>query len=191
MRRGGLFRCRGLIFGSEIMRSVPHWIWLGAHLVLFIGFSHFSFSRNYGNLAIGEDGGAHLIDAIQQWTWAPAALGFYSDPFQGMSDLWPGPNNKLILGYVLPMLFLGNGDAISPQYIILSYVVFSTEMFLSVLVLARAIGTSWTVSVISAWALPMLAQPLFGSSLLYPILMMAPSVGTMIAEFSLLAAAIN
>src|SRR5262249_28904256 len=42
-----------------------------------------------------------------------------------------------------------------------------------------------------AWMLPLLAQPYFGYSRLYPITMLSPSFGTMIANFSFLLAAIS
>jgi hypothetical protein len=174
-----------------MIKSVFKWTWLAAHLVLFIGFSYFSFSRNYGLLSYGVDGAVILVHTLYQWIWAPAAVGLYSSPFQGLSDLWWGTNIKLIPGYFLPMLILGNEGVISPGYIVLSYVVFSTEMFLSTLVLARALGMSWSIGIICAWLLPLLAQPYFGFSLLFPMMMLSPSYGTMVANFSFLLAAIS
>src|SRR5262245_30783579 len=182
---------RTLIDQTSEHNSAFKWTWLAAHLVLFIGFCYFSFSRNSGLLSVGVDGAAVLWHTMYQWIWAPAAVGLYSSPFQGLSDLWWGTNSKLIPGYFLPMLILGNEGVISPGYIVLSYVTFSTEMFLSTLVLARALGMSWSIGIICAWLLPLLAQPYFGSSLLYPILMISSSYGTMVANFSFLLAAIS
>src|SRR5262245_46701882 len=182
---------RTLIDQTSEHNSAFKWTWLAAHLVLFIGFCYFSFSRNYGVLSIGVDGANVLVHIIYQWIWAPAAVGLYSSPFQGLSDLWWGANSKLIPGYFLPMLILGNEGVISPGYVVLSYVVFSTEMFLSALVLARALGMSWSIGIICAWLLPLLAQPYFGFSLLFPMMMLSPSYGTMVANFSFLLAAIG
>jgi hypothetical protein len=182
---------RTLIDQTSEHNSVFKWTWLAAHLVLFIGFSYFSFSRNYGVLSIGVDGANVLWNVMYQWIWAPAAVGLYSSPFQGLSDLWWGTNSKLIPGYFLPMLILGNEGVISPGYIVLSYVTFSTEMFLSTLVLARALGMSWSIGIICAWLLPLLAQPYFGFSLIYPMMMLSPSYGSMVANFSFLLAAIS
>src|SRR6516165_8415679 len=44
---------RTLIDQTSEHNSVFKWTWLAAHLVLFIGFSYFSFSRSYGVLSFG------------------------------------------------------------------------------------------------------------------------------------------
>src|SRR5262249_47628795 len=75
---------------QKMIKSVFKWTWLAAHLVLFIGFSYFSFSRNYGLLSYGQDGVVILVHIMYQWIWAPVAVGLYSSPFQGLSDLWWG-----------------------------------------------------------------------------------------------------
>lgn len=180
---------RARIGGS--MKSIFHWAWLAAHIVAFTAFAHFSFARNYGLLSYGGDGAIALAHAMYQWIWTPTALGMHSSPFQGMNDLWWGTNINLIPGYFLPMLLLGNAGVISSQYIISSYMMFSIEMFLAALVLSRALGMNWLLSIISAWTLPLLAQPFFGYSLLYPIVMLSPSFGTMISNFAFLVAAIS
>jgi hypothetical protein len=57
-----------------MIKSVFKWTWLVAHLVLFIGVSYFSFSRNYGLLSYGVDGAMVLVHTMYQWIWAPAAV---------------------------------------------------------------------------------------------------------------------
>jgi hypothetical protein len=173
------------------IRAGSRYLWLAAHTVLFVAFSFFAFSRNYANLAFGVDGADSFIEAIHQWQWAPAVLGFSSNPFQGMGDLWYGDNARLVLGYLLASLFFGKAGVVTPHYVILGYTVLALELYLSLLVLARSLGLGWPASVLCAWVLPLLAEPYFGYSLLYPILMSAPSIGTMMAECSLLAATVN
>lgn len=172
------------------MKLNSYWAWISAHLILLVALAYYSFSRNIGNLAFGGDGGQEIISVMHQWIWSPAALGFYSNPFQGLNDIWFNINTKLIPGYLLPLLFEKDGGAVGTQYIVLCYVVFSIELFLSTIVLARALGMNWFISLVSAWTLPLLGQPFFGYSLLFPFMMNSPSTGTMLAEFSLLLAAI-
>ena len=163
------------------------------HLISFTVFAHAALTRSYGTLALGGDGGFQFLNAMQQWMWAPFAIGFYSNPFQALGNVWFPSNTKLTPLYVIPALLLQSGGQlhIQPEYVILAYTVGSLELFLSCLVLARSLGQSWPSAIIGAWALPLLVEPFFGYPLLYPILTLTPSVGSMIAQFSLLLASMN
>jgi hypothetical protein len=162
-------------------------------LISFSIFAHAALTHSYGTLAYGEDGGFHFLQAMVQWTWAPLALGLYSDPFQGLGNISFPSITKLTALYVIPALLFNSGATlqIEPRYVILAYTIGSFELFLSCLVLARSLRLTWPAAIIAAWALPLLVEPYFGYPLLFPILMLSPSMGTMIAQFCLLLVSVN
>jgi hypothetical protein len=163
---------------------------LGLSFLAFVAFSVFAFSRNYAHLAFGIDGVTSFLEGIHAWKWAPPGLGFGSDPFQGMSDLWSGESAFLTPAHLLYALTFGKPTEFTPQYLIAAYTIFACELFLSVLLLARSLEMGWLVGTVSAWTLSLLAYPYFGYSLLYPIFMSAPSIGTTMSECALLLAAV-
>jgi hypothetical protein len=164
--------------------------WLALSFFAFVAFSIFAFSRNYADLAYGTDGVFTFLLAIHAWNWAPVGLGFGPYPIEGMSDIWCCENPFLLPGHLLYALIFGKPAEYTATYVIAGYTIFAAELFLSVVVLARALGMPWLIAVVSAWILSLLAWPYFGFSFLYPILMTAPTVGTTISEPALLLAAV-
>ena len=162
-------------------------------LISFAVFAHAALTHSYGALAYGEDGGFHFVHAMKQWTWDPFALGLYLDPLRQLGTVSFPSITKLTPLYVIPDLLLNSGAKlqIEPTYVILAYTIGSLEFFLSCLVLVRSLRLSWPVAIIAAWALPLLVEPYFGQPLLFPILMLSPSMGSMIAQFCLLLASMN
>lgn len=90
------------------------------HLISFTVFAHAALTRSYGTLALGGDGGFQFLNAMQQWMWAPFAIGFYSNPFQALGNVWFPSNTKLTPLYVIPALLLQSGGQlhIQPEYVI-------------------------------------------------------------------------
>jgi hypothetical protein len=172
---------------SALLRAA----WLALSFFAFIAFSIFAFSRNYADLAYGSDGVFTFLFAIHAWKWAPVALGFGPYPFEGMSDVWCCENSFLLPGHLIYALIFGKPAEYTAKYGIVAYTIFAAELFLSVVVLARALGMRWLIAVVSAWILSLLAWPYFGFSLLYPISMTGPTLlGTTIAECTLLLAGV-
>jgi hypothetical protein len=164
---------------------------LALSFLAFVAFSIFAFSRNYADLAYGVDGVFTFLFALHAWKWAPVGLGFGPYPFEGMSDAWCCENSFLLPGHLIYALLFGKPAEYTAKYGIAAYTTFAAELFLSVVVLARALGMRWLIAVLSAWILSLLAWPYFGFSLLYPISMSAPTLlGTTIAECALLLAGV-
>jgi hypothetical protein len=69
--------------------------------------------------------------------------------------------------------------------------VLSLELFLATFVPARAFGFNRLIALMAAWLSPLLLLPLFGFSLLYPLLVFAPHFGTVISENLLILAAFS
>jgi hypothetical protein len=147
------------------------------HVVLFIIFSHDAFSRHQGDLFIGVDGAYMLTLVAQQFVWVPIAAGFSANPFQALGDLWYNLNAWLLLGFVIPHFVLAQ-DIWGPAFRISSYTLFALELFGAPLIMARAIGVSWSAAMLAAWAAPLLLMPYFGTAAVYPILELAPQGAT-------------
>ena len=164
---------------------------VACHVGMFVIFSVFIFSFNLGNLAFGGDGGYYFLHARQQWEWAPFALGLTANPFQGLGDVWFAFNSKLFPAFLIPALLTHGEPQINSVYIVSTYVICATELFLGAVVLARSLRIGLIGAVTAGWALPLLTEPYFGLPLLYPMLTFVPGFATSIAEFCLLAAAAN
>ena len=163
---------------------------VGAHVLALAMLSYHAFRNNFGNLAFGGDGGQEIISIMHQWTWSPLALGFYSNPFQGLGDVWFNINAKLIPSYLLPLVFVSSERILGPEYIVLCYVFLALELFLATVLLSRVLGFDWISSLAAGWLLPLLTLPFIGYSRLFPFTMNSPCTSTILAEFALLVAVI-
>jgi hypothetical protein len=179
-----------LRLATAVMSRKVRLLWVCANLVLLCGFSFHAFSKNIAGLLSRGDGDFFLITIKEQLKWMPLAAGFYSNPFEGMGDIWFNRNALLLPESILPH-FLTNGmSPTDTEYIVTMCVIVSIELFVSVLVLARSCGVKWIAAMAAAWMLPLLAQPYFGQCLIYPIMYWSPSTGTMIAEVAIILAAV-
>jgi hypothetical protein len=157
-------------------------IFLGVSLVLLVAISVIGFSKNAGHLFPGGDGLLALRGIAQLQGWLPP--GFYSsaDMLQGFGDIaWP-INYAFEPGYQLSLLIFGLGSSYALESQVFISTVLAIELFLATFVASRCFGFSWFVSVLAAWASPLLMLPYFGFSRLYPLLVFAPHYGTLIGE---------
>jgi hypothetical protein len=162
-------------------------IWsIFAQSVLLIAISGFGFDRNAGYLFPGGDGSYILHDVLFQHEWTPFSFGLFANPLQGFDDISFPINTRFFPALEIPFLALGQDSPVTLSYQVFSHVIFSLELFLTTLCAARAMNMGWTVSSCAAWLVPLLSQPYFGFPLLYPILMFAPTLGTLIAGTTIL-----
>ena len=172
------------------MRRIGPAIWVSTHFVLFTIFSYFVLSRNFGEIAFGLDGSYYFELSRNQRIWSSFSFGLTSNPLQGLSDVFYPLNTKWLPCFMIPDILLSGGSPTSFEYIVICYSTVSVELFLSTFLLARALEVDWPAATVAAWLLPILSVPYFGFSLIFPILVIAPAIGSAIAAAALIMALI-
>lgn len=138
------------------------------------------FSNNKARLFAGMDGAYVLTIAKQQALWMPSLTGFTNNFFQSTSNIWFPINTRLIPGYFVSSFV--NGGTIDP---VVSYIVFSIELFCGAYFLALALRQPTWAAATAGWALVMLAMPCAGLPAIYPIYGLIPHLATFLALTSL------
>ncbi len=153
-------------------------VWVFALNVLsFAALCVVTFRLNEARLFTGLDGSYMSVLAKQQVLWAKPGLGFTSNFFQGVGNIWFPFNSSLIPGYIVSS-FLNSGK-LDPA---LSYLIFSIELFVSTYLLCVCLRLGPTVAAVAAWGLPLSVIPFFDFALVYPVLALVPHLGTFIAS---------
>src|SRR3990167_11366553 len=100
-------------------------------LVLFI-LAFVCFPLHYERMFHSVDGFYYYLLAQMEWKWMPFGFGFGLNLFQGMGSTFPAINALLIPVILLQLLF--NSGHLTH---ILTYALFSIELFLSAYLLSR------------------------------------------------------
>lgn len=156
------------------------WQWtalmLLVQLLSLVAFLLVAFDNNRAYLLFGLDGHYMMTIAKQQHVWMPMSAGLTNNFFQSLGNVWFPLNTALIPGYAISLF--SNGGEIDP---VLSYVIFSVELFAAVFILSMSLRQNWLVSAIAAWGLVLSVMPLFENAAVYPIFGLVPHGATLIA----------
>src|SRR3990170_2180829 len=159
---------------SDRRRAV--WVFI-LNLLSFAALCIVTFRLNEARLFVGLDGSYMSVLAKQRVLWTKPGLGFSSNVFQGVGNIWFPFDSALIPGYLLSS-FLNSGK-LDPA---LSYVIFSVELFVSTYLLGLCLRLGPTVAAVAAWGLLLSVMPFFDFVLVYPVLALVPHLGTFIAS---------
>ncbi len=157
-------------------------------LVLLVIFSVFAFSRNAGYLFPGGDGLNLLTQIGAARPLFPFRIGSSVNLLEGFGDVtWV--NYMFVPSYSFALMLFGEANVFTDKFQICVNVVLALEVFVATLVAALSFGFGRLISLMAAWMAPLLMLPYFGFSLLYPLLVFWPNVGTTIGENLLVLAA--
>ena len=130
------------------------WLLLAVHMASLVAFGFVAFQANEAQLFPSLDGSYMMALAKQQAVWMPWAAGFSSNFFQSLGNMWFPINTHFIPGYILSLqLYAGE---INP---VISYVIFSVELFLSVYLLSAFLRFNAVVSGMASWGLVLTLMP--------------------------------
>jgi hypothetical protein len=118
----------------------------------------------------------------------PLRIGSAANLLEGFGDVtWV--NYMFVPSYSFALLLFGEENVFTDKFQICVNVILAVELFLATFTAALSFGFSRLVSLMSAWIAPLLMLPYFGFSLLFPLLVFWPNVGTTISENLLVLAA--
>lgn len=143
------------------------------NLVSFVVFFSICLKSDY--LLVGSDGQFMREIAREQFARLPHQLGFSNNFLQGLGNIWFPLNTRIVPGYVTFDYFSNQIAAVTA-----AYVVFSLELFLATTLAGRICRLPWSTCLAAAWILPLIAMPVFGFPSLYVIMVLAPTVATLI-----------
>lgn len=168
-----------------------HWFALSAfHCAVLFSVSAWYFSRQAGSLFNGLDGANMLTMVAHQFSWTAPALGFTSNPLQGLSDIWFTFNAWLSPGYLLPYLALADLTVADRGFQVAVYSSHALILFIATIIFARSIKLNWPTAIVAGWTIIIVLFPVFGSPLIYPIVELQPNLALTIAETQLVVACI-
>lgn len=151
------------------MRNI--WFWI--HLAVFILVSLVAYYHNLGYLYYGGDGAYALHIVSHQAKWLPMDAGFSADYLQGFGDMFFQVNTRLNPAYFIPLILLGP-DVTTVAFQLMSYTLFSVQLFLCTYILARALSVEFIPSILAAWVTPLLIMPYSAHGKLYMITSLVP-----------------
>lgn len=158
---------------SPVRRWVPPVLLLAVNVCALAVLGIFAFRRNQATLLYGLDGSYMMTIVKQQVVWAQAVTGFTNNYFQSLGNIWMPQNMNLIPGYALSVAI--NGGEVDP---IVSYVMFSIEVFLSAYVVGKLLRFSDILASFSSWGLTLSVMPYFGYPKVYAVLGICPQFAT-------------
>jgi hypothetical protein len=110
----------------------------------------------------------------QQYVHTGFVFGAANNFLQSLGNVSFPINFLAIPGYALPSYW--NSGIIDP---VASYVIFSTELFITAFVVARFIGLTPIAATVAAWLLPLITHPYFRKSAIYGIMSLVPHCSTL------------
>jgi len=134
-----------------------------------------AFRHNQATLLYGLDGNEMMTLAKQQFVWHANWLGFGNNVFQSLGNIWLPINMKLVPGYAFSLAV--NGGDIDP---VLSYLVFSIEVFLAAYFVSLWLGFGEVAATFSGWTVALLSMPYVGYPKIYSIFGIAPHLVIML-----------
>jgi hypothetical protein len=148
-----------------------------AFVLVWIGGAAIALYFKRGQLLIGFDGGYMRDVAQRQFAWRVPLFSASIDLFQGLGDIFFSVINfRLFPEFIATSRFAE--EAAGP---VVTYVVILAEITLAVLFFGRFLGISRTISLAAAVLTCLVMLPFASPSLVYPILALDPSYGTIIA----------
>ncbi|MEM7058113.1 MAG: hypothetical protein AAF557_11030 [Pseudomonadota bacterium] len=133
-------------------------------------------------LFLGFDGSYMRNLAARQSAWDLPMAYFTFDMFQGLGDLFFTTNFQLFPANSIGMLFGPTSD----QAKIAVYVVSFLELTIAIFLLGRFIELPTTAALAGAFAMPLLAFPLFETGAIYSLLSLVPQTATLIAVVTIM-----
>jgi len=149
---------------------------LFVNLSSLILFGTLAFRLSAANLLYGLDGSYMMTIAKQQYVWTVPGFGLTNNFFQSLGNIWFPINTSFIPGYMLSLYL--NGGEINP---VVSYVIFSVELFLSAYLLCLLLRLGTVVATMASWGLVLAVMPYFGMAKVYPVINLVPHIATAIA----------
>ena len=134
--------------------SRPH-AWWGGSLASFVALAVVVFSYYSSTLFRRFDGSFILTLASTQSRWMAPRPGFSLNLLEGFGDIWFPIATNLSQGFSIGWLF---GQKLMP---VVACVVFATEFFISILVLARCSGAGLVTALAGAWLGTLVTLPFF------------------------------
>lgn len=130
-------------------------VWWACSLASFVALAAAVFSFYAQALFYRFDGNFILTLATTQRRWMAPGAGFSLNFLEGFGDIWIPIATTWSQGFSIGWLF---GQKWMP---VVACVVFATEFFLSVLVLARCIGAGLVTGLAAAWLGALVTLPFF------------------------------
>ncbi|MEO0248898.1 MAG: hypothetical protein ABIN58_05015 [candidate division WOR-3 bacterium] len=167
------------LFSQESYPARDRWhaiLFMFIHMACLIMLGFVAFSLNASYLLNGLDGSYLKVMARQQFLWGGMDLGYTNNFFQSLGNIKDHVNTNVIPGYLLS-LYLNAGE-LDP---VISYVIFSLELFASTYLICLVLRVCHVVAALAAWGLVVSGLPYFGLPWIYPITGLSPHYSTVIA----------
>lgn len=165
----------GHLATAKVLSDWQRIVLLVVNLASLICFGLVAFRLNQANLFYGLDGSEMLVLIKQQVMWGSGVAGFTNNYFQSLGNIWLPVNMNAIPGYIVSLWI--NGGELDQ---VIAYIVFSVELFLATYCLSRWLEFGSTIATLAAWGMVLSAMPYWGYGKIYPILILAPHLTTVI-----------
>ena len=187
MRRFGsdLADAANEIYGCSPVRLAGEAGLLVANLLFLVAISSVVLANHSDMLLSGLDG-AHLLEHVkEQHVWMPFGPQLGLNPLQGGANIFNPVNTGIIFTFLLQNFFF-DGEISK----ILTFTLFSIELFLGTYVAFRLLRVGQLPALAACWGLTLLAFPYFWPALIYPIFGLIPYLTTLIVGQGLVIATV-